>query len=361
LGSEEGRQPAPLLETRHVFLDTQVYHGLKHNPANPAFRNLAEHVRERRIVLHTSDITLMEVQRQLKESVAARGRELATIEKELVRWRYAAPHSAPAKPPVFDAGMLGDDLFKAFRNAVVGGCGATVHQALQVPAEAVFATYFARLPPFESEGSKEFPDAFVLAVLELWCQQHDERLYVVTADGAMARGADKSDRLISAKSIQAILGMASAAIGGDAEANAERAINDPAFDSRLEEAIKSGIKDAVFVYDGDLPDGEAYEGELVNIISVSDWTVIGRAGARVSLMMKVDVTAQIEVQYEDRSEAMWDGEDGRWMGTGIGKTEVETEVALPVFMEIDTTTGRFTDFQVLDDEVAVSERYDDFR
>jgi hypothetical protein len=49
------------------------------------------------------------------------------------------------------------------------------------------------------------------------------------------------------------------------------------------------------------------------------------------------------------------------MGTGVGKTEVETEVELPVFLEIDITTDRFTDFQVLDDEVAVTERKDDFR
>ena len=126
LASEEGRQPSPLLETRHVFLDTQVYHGLKHNPANPAFQALAVHVRERRIVLHTSDITLSEVQRQLRESVAARGRELATIEKDLVRWRHAAPHSAPAMAPAFDAGQLGDDLFQTFRDGVVRGCSATV-------------------------------------------------------------------------------------------------------------------------------------------------------------------------------------------------------------------------------------------
>ena len=52
--TEKHHRPAEPLSTRHVFLDTQVYHGLGHNPANPALVTLKEQIEARRVVLHTS-------------------------------------------------------------------------------------------------------------------------------------------------------------------------------------------------------------------------------------------------------------------------------------------------------------------
>lgn len=104
----------PLLETRHVFLDTQVYHGLKHSPDNPALRALAQHVYAGRLTLHLTDVTLEEVARQLRETAAARARELAAIEKDLARWRHVAPKNTPAPSVAIDAAALGLELFEAF-------------------------------------------------------------------------------------------------------------------------------------------------------------------------------------------------------------------------------------------------------
>src|SRR5690606_30004227 len=93
--------PSQPLDTRHVFLDTQVYRKLAHNVANPALRSLAKHVEDRTIVLHVTDLTLREVKRQILEDVEARSRELATIERTLLRWRQSIPNLPTA--PVIDA------------------------------------------------------------------------------------------------------------------------------------------------------------------------------------------------------------------------------------------------------------------
>jgi hypothetical protein len=72
--SERQHRPPEPLSTRHIFLDTQVYRALWHNPANRALRTLKDQIEDRRVVLHTSDITLLEVRRQICESVLTQQR-----------------------------------------------------------------------------------------------------------------------------------------------------------------------------------------------------------------------------------------------------------------------------------------------
>ena len=81
--------------TRQVVLDTQVYHELGHNPVNPALTTLKEQIDAHRVVLRTTDITLLEVKRQIRERVLARQRELGGIEKDLRHWRPLALSPSP--------------------------------------------------------------------------------------------------------------------------------------------------------------------------------------------------------------------------------------------------------------------------
>lgn len=252
-------------------------------------------------------------------------------------------------------------LFDHLVNAVVFHAKARVHQALGVPAAEVFETYFKWLPPFDGEGSKEFPDGFVLHVLEKWCAAESVNLYVVSADGAIGRAAEKSSCLISLKSLHEILRFAASSGGNEVEDAAEAIIANLKFERKIARKLKTAIKDATFVYTGDLPDGEAFDGDLVDLIEIRGWTVIGRAGSKIGLILKVEVTAIIEVQFEDHYEAMYDNGDGRWYGAGIRKTDLETEVDLPVYMRVDESNGKIVKFEVLDEDVYVSERCEDFK
>ena len=88
------------------------------------------------MVLHTTDITLLEVKRQIYERVQTRRRELVSIEKDFRRWRKQAPKSTPKRLPEFDAEALSTELFERFRMFLVIVCQAEVHRALIAP-EAV--------------------------------------------------------------------------------------------------------------------------------------------------------------------------------------------------------------------------------
>ena len=225
---------------------------------------LKEQIAAHRIVLHTTDITMLEVKRQIHEQVLARQRELNAIEKDFRRWRKSAPKAAPGGPLEFDADLLAADLFKQFEHFLSRECNVKVHQALQIAPQAIFERYFTRKPPFDSEDSKEFPDAFVIVALADWCQQHGNQAYVVTQDKAMMRAA-AAERLLSLKDIQEVLARAAADLDSAGEAIAEGVLNHPAFDQSLEDFLNSQMTEMVYVYAGDLADGEAYEGELVSI------------------------------------------------------------------------------------------------
>lgn len=75
------RNPTEPLRTRHVFLDTEVYRRARFNLSNTPFSLLAKQIESGRVVLHVTDITLAEIQRQLTRStpllMAAEAKRLA--------------------------------------------------------------------------------------------------------------------------------------------------------------------------------------------------------------------------------------------------------------------------------------------
>lgn len=349
------RRPAEPLLTRHVFLDTQVYRALGHNPANPALAALKEHISAHRVVLHTTDVTLLEVKRQLKETVLARTRELGKIEKSFQRWRKQAPNSAPKTMPNFNANALADELFERFRRFIAYECGAEVHLALKmISPEVVFAAYFDRKPPFDGQDTKEFPDGFIIAVLSQWAEGIGDKIYVVTEDGAMGRAVKEDSNLLPLKGIHEVLVSAAADLGPEAEAAADVLLNHPAFDSTFERLMQAQMNEATYVYTGELAEGEAYEGELVAIEEVGDWSVVGLSDKRASLILDARVRVRVKVQYEDRDTASYDREDDRWVGAEDAAIEVEDEVEVKVLVEIDRASGEVVGGKVLTSEINIS-------
>lgn len=357
--AKPARLPVEPLATRHVFLDTEVYRKLQHNPANRAMGLLREQIEAHRIVLHATDVTLLEVKRQIRERVIAHDRELGSIEKSLVQWRKASTQNAPGKPLRINVDALASDLFDGFDRFLRRDCQATVHRALEIPAAAIFDTYFARLPPFHGEGSKEFPDAFALEALSRWCSAQGERIYIVTEDVAMRRTANDHPSFLTLPDLHQVLAAAAADLGAEGETAAEEALNGQDFDGSFELQMVNQIGEVAFVYVGDMADGEAYGGELVSVEAISDWSVVGLSDDRVTLILTVDVKAKVEIQYEDREDAIYDKEDGVWFGAESGSTHVEEEVQLEVLADVARATGAVRDAKVLTPEVSIYGPSDD--
>lgn len=347
-------QPQPL-ETRHIFLDTQVYRRLHHNTANPALTTLARHIADRTVVLHIADITLLEIRRQIAEEVSAKARDLANIEKFFRRWRHSTKN-LPDLPPVNPA-VIAADLFERFTKAVVDKWAATVHLAQELPASTIFPEYFARHPPFDQDGSKEFPDAFVLKALEQWCVGNGVLLHVVTQDVAMSRAVKGSGVLLHIATLEEVLNRASVLPDGDLEAVADAVVAAPGFDGALELLVEGIGDELIFDYRGDLPEAEIVGQSTGAVVAVTDYSIAWAGTKSVCMILTVETTIFIDVQYEDRSLAMYDREDDRWFGGETASTEISATMPLELFVEVELDNYRVVSSELLRTEYTVSESY----
>lgn len=347
--------PEPLL-TRHLFLDTQVYRELGHNPANPALTALKQHIDAHRVVLHTTDITMAEVRRQIRESVLTRARELNALEKDFRRWRRQAPKSMPGEPFQFETEAVAAELYDCFEHFIMIQCGAYLHHAMASDATTVFEKYFDRKPPFDGTDSKEFPDAFVLEALSGWAESAQDTMYVVTLDRAMGRAADVDLSLRPITSIKDALARAGAALGADAETEAEAILQNPVFDTSLARLLQAQMPETVFIYAGDqLAEGVAYEGELVEVEEVSHWTVISLTEMRPVLLLDARAKFRVEVQFEDRTAGLYDREDRRWYGGEDASIGIEDSAEIELFVEINRASCEVVGCKVLTNEIGVSD------
>ncbi len=339
------------LETRHVFLDTEVYHKLKHNAANVALKLIAEHVSEHRIALHVTDITLAEINRQIVEDVEQSRAALARIEKDLTRWRFT-DGTIGATPQL--TGETARALSSALASFLKNECRAQTHEAMSHPTAEVFAAYFDRKPPFD-KGGKEFPDAFMIKTLDAWCAAHDECMYVVTQDKAMQRYVDASSRLLLLPSLEDVLAAARATAepDGGAEVIADELLNAPSFDVNLEHAIDSHVHELIIDYAGDLPEGEVTDISFEGVIQFLDYRIVAKTSTRLSLLLNIDAEISASVAYEDRHLAMYDREHDQWMGAEWETTEVKDSIMLEMFAEIEIPSGRFVNSELLRTEYTI--------
>ncbi|WP_296176268.1 PIN domain-containing protein [uncultured Brevundimonas sp.] len=357
-----GGKPAKPLETRHVFLDTQVYRAVRHNPANRVLTLLQEQIEAHKIVLHTTDITLLEVERQIRETIIASSRELGKIEKDLVQWRKASKEYGPSAPVIFSIDCLAEDVFAKFETFIKRSCAATVHAALEIPASVVFASYLRRDPPFNGPESKEFPDGFAFEALSRWCAREKERIYVVTQDGAFLKAAEGHPSMLPMKDLHGVLASAAADLDEevDSETIADATLDGQDFDGSFVAAMRDQIREVVFVYAGDLAEGEAYQGEFVSIEQIDGWSVVGLSAERITLILEALVTVRVEVQYQDREGAIYVREDDRWFGSESASADVEEEVRLQILVDLERARGRVLNAKVLTPEVTIHGGWTDY-
>lgn len=303
--------------------------------------------------MHTSDITLQEVARQIAEDVEQTHAALTKAAKDVERWRHSVPDIAPMP-------NLGSEtarrLFAAFHRASMEEWSATEHRATAYPATCVFTDYFAKRPPFDKPSSKEFPDAFVLHTLEAWCVAHGQQMYVVTMDAAMQRFAEASPHLIPLDTIEELLGAAIASAAdddGDVEPIADALLNAPEFDYHFEQAIGDHMDELILVYRGDLPNGETTGVDFGRVIQFVNYRIVSRTTTRIGLLANTDVEINVDVAFENHRYATYDKEDDVWIGGEWDSTVVGAEITLELYIEMEIATGEIVSSELIRNEYHV--------
>ena len=324
------------LDTRNIFLDTEVFRSYGHNlNANP-MKVLGEYIADGVFVLHTTDVTLREVCRQLGDMERELTNRANKVSRELTRWNIRYRFDQHRLPVPDHLGGPGEpsQAYHDFELVVRHDWRANEHSTFDLPIGPVLDRYFDRLAPFDAEGSKEFPDAFALLALEHWCAANQERIYVVSNDKGVLRAAGESDRLIGIDSLNRLLSLVASAKDHKMADTVSAAFGKRSLLNELRDSLSPNIGWLGCIYVGDLHDGEVLSTEIVELENCEDITILRVDQDQVACVAIVKLLISAEVSYTDLSFAYWDGEDGRYYGGESAVTEIQSSAAAKVFVEL---------------------------
>lgn len=335
-------QPAGV-ETRHVFLDTGVFRSFGHSLDAKPIQLLGRYVVDGVFVLHTTDITLGEVRRQIEDMERKLANEANKVAERLDRWNSRYRHTddwIPVPKRIEPSEVCA--AYRDFERTVRQDWKARVHAASDLSLGPVLHRYFARRAPFDEKGSKEFPDAFALRALEEWCVGAQERVYVVADDKAMLRAAEASEHLIAAGGLDSLLALVASA-DGHAIADAVRdAFDGQYFCVALQDALARGIGQVGGVYVGDrYAEGYVLTMAVKGLEEVADVTILRVDKDQVACVADASLAISAEVDYTDMSEARWDREDQLYYGAQSGITEIRDVATARIFVELERNRGEF--------------------
>ncbi len=343
------RNPTEPLRTRHVFLDTEVYRRAAFNISNTPFALLAKQIEEGRVVLHTTDITLAEIHRQLKEAVLVMAAEAKRLARDFKRIaQLTGETNLPVKN--VDGSDLGEKAWTGFVSALGRRFRSHSVLALEIPARVVFDRYFAGTAPFDHRGSKEFPDAFVIEALAHYCKSNEISMYVVSGDAALRKAAGEHGVLLPRETIDDILAAATAEGGSDLDGIADEIFAAPGFDSQLTEAVEADLDFLDFAYYGTLSDVSVLGAQLEEIVSVDGYDVAAFDEARIGLILQANTILAVRLRYIDETELR--DKDDDIIPTEL-ETSVHTHARLKIYVSIDLRTSRFMESELLTRDVIV--------
>jgi len=333
------------LETRNIFLDTEVFRSNSHNLNTEIMKILGSYVAEGIFVLHTTDVTLREISSQIEAMESDLTNRVNNIAKDLKRWnsRYRFDHHHLPVPDPLNKPAQPSKAFSDFETILRNNWNAQVHRSANLPIGPVLDQYFNRQPPFDKEGSKEFPDAFALHALQHWCAHAQKSIYVISRDKAVQRAADERNYLIAVDSLEHLFALVTAAQDHDIAGTISAAFDELSLIIELQDTLSDKIGYLGAFYDGDKHDGDVLAMEIVELEEINDLTVLRVSQNQVSCIVHVKLLVSAEIEYEDLSEAMWDNEDNRYLGGKTVVTDIQDSITTKIFVEL----GR-------DDEITLS-------
>jgi hypothetical protein len=170
----------PALQTRHVFIDTEVFIKNNYPFDSVKFSQLTSLAQSEKVTIYLTIITVQEIRSNIEEDVIGAYQAIEKIRKRILKNIPEHPiHSQEIDAEKAKLILLGQ--FEKF----LSDARVQIVDITEVSIEKVVADYFARKPPFSEKKRSEFPDAFALEALRKKCQETSIQMYVISGDPDM--------------------------------------------------------------------------------------------------------------------------------------------------------------------------------
>ncbi|HET6978755.1 MAG TPA: PIN domain-containing protein [Pyrinomonadaceae bacterium] len=296
-------QGSDQLHTRHVFIDTSIFVAANFHYETSTFKQLRTLAREEYLHIYLTPITIREVKANIHDRVQSAHRAVQKCKREAMVLRHLPHNPYEALFTDLDTGTVADALIKKFEDFITDTRTTTI-LLNGIPVDQIFERYFSASPPFGTGKKKsEFPDAFVLSALSEWCVNRNEKIYVISPDGDMARACEEHQSLISLDSLEALLNLVATddKIMGDFAESAFK---------NLQPDIIKGITDK-FKSLGFIIDDEEGEVESVeaNDVNIDDYYLIYVTDRNAEFRIEVILDYSADVTYYDPDSGIYDREE----------------------------------------------------
>lgn len=197
-----------MLKTKNIFLDTETFVANGYSSGDKLLK-LAEYGKNGTVNIFISEITVEEVESNIKEDLMIAIQQINRFKKEIHRQgrvlRQVDQFKEYLNLPKLDSRIDFERLTKTFENFINLGNVTTIN-CENIDIKPILTKYFNREKPF-GEGKKkyEFPDAIFLSQIEDWCKKNNQRVYLVSADPDILEY--NSNLIIPIKNIGKLLGI----------------------------------------------------------------------------------------------------------------------------------------------------------
>lgn len=193
-----------VLETKYVFVDTNIYEGKNFQFLTYELERLSLLASAGEIVLLMSPIIDFEIRNHIKAGAVKAAKSIKDFTKEAMVLRNTTELPVSGVFERVSALDISTALLENYSRFIELARAEVISFEDVNPAE-VFERYFLELAPF-SEGKKhEFPDGFVCFSLLNYSRQENARIYVVSDDRDMRNFCCEHESLIYLDSLNPII------------------------------------------------------------------------------------------------------------------------------------------------------------
>ncbi len=332
------------IATHYVFLDTSVFINENYFFGNK-LKAFFKHAANDDIILLTTQITINECLSHLEQDIEASHGVLKQITKDLnnkakILKNVEAMDSLWKISGEFDVKEESQKLRERFLRFIKRHFEVIELNNAVLPG--IVDDYFNTKPPFGVGKKKsEFPDAIVLNTLQLWGENRDESIYVVSIDTDML--SFNAERLIPIKEYDKLLDTISYTFSED-----HIAIKIEMLIEEKKPEILAKVLDEVadkFPMDG-FDDSQGFEYEVIDVeflnATIANHSILYFTDNVATVELEVEADAVADIAYEDTNMATYDKEDDRWYNVDHVKRKITNSLWLEVSIEVSVELpGKF--------------------
>jgi hypothetical protein len=317
-----------------VFIDTSVYVKEKYFSEGNAICALYKLAKEGIIDLVSTDITNQEILRHIQKDCLE---AFSTMKKECNVLRNISLYKDSfnrANKAVIEKETK--ELLE--KNMKAAGVYTMGYNCDERDVRDIFNSFFGEKAPFSNHKKSEFPDAFVLKILENYASKNRLTITILSTDDDMQKydayrlyKVDYKEYLIDKLVVKEKLDGIKAAI-------------DDQYDeicSEIQNECEKGLDDTnLYIYSVEGVDISYVTVNHVNVkIDKNSIYIFNYDDGSLGVEVECDIDFSVYVEFENTSNAYYDSEDKQWYGTESDTAKIQKSASTYVNLKYDERYG----------------------